>query len=74
MCTTSAESKTVMTAVLTVRSGIDPHMVSWNLGWYGWEVKSWSVLYLRSSYCSGLYGMFDVASRGEEIFALVIAA
>jgi hypothetical protein len=28
MCTTSAESKTVITAMLTVMSGMDPHMIS----------------------------------------------
>jgi hypothetical protein len=28
MCTTSAESKTVITVVLTVMSGMDPHMIS----------------------------------------------
>jgi hypothetical protein len=28
MCTTSAECKTVITAVLTVISGTDPHMIS----------------------------------------------
>jgi hypothetical protein len=33
MCTTSAECKTVITAVLTVMSGMDPHMISWNLRW-----------------------------------------
>jgi hypothetical protein len=33
MCTTSAECKTVITAVLTVVSGMDPHMISWNLRW-----------------------------------------
>jgi hypothetical protein len=33
MCITSAESKTVITAVLTVMSGKDPHMISGNLGW-----------------------------------------
>jgi hypothetical protein len=27
-CTTSAEGKTVITAVLTVMSGMDPHMIS----------------------------------------------
>jgi hypothetical protein len=27
-CTTSAEYKTVITAVLTVMSGMDPHMIS----------------------------------------------
>jgi hypothetical protein len=30
-CTTSAECKTVITAVLTVMSGMDPHMISGNI-------------------------------------------
>jgi hypothetical protein len=40
-CTTSAECKTVITAVLTVMSGMDPHMISWNLRWvwFGWVVE-----------------------------------
>jgi hypothetical protein len=29
-CTTSAESKTIIIAVLTVMSGMDPHMISGN--------------------------------------------
>jgi hypothetical protein len=28
MCTTSAECKTVITAILTVKSSMDPHMIS----------------------------------------------
>jgi hypothetical protein len=32
-CTTSAECKTVITVVLTVMSGMDPHMICWNLRW-----------------------------------------
>jgi hypothetical protein len=32
-CTPSAECKTVIIAVLTVMSGMDPHMISWNLRW-----------------------------------------
>jgi hypothetical protein len=39
MCTTSAECKTVITVILTVMSGMDPHMISGNLGWV--FVKSW---------------------------------
>jgi hypothetical protein len=31
-CTTSAECKNVITVVLTVMSGIDPHMISGNTG------------------------------------------
>jgi hypothetical protein len=33
MCTISAECKTVITVVLMVMSGMDPHMISWNLRW-----------------------------------------
>jgi hypothetical protein len=33
MCTTSVECKTVIAAVLTVMSGMDPHMISGNMGW-----------------------------------------
>jgi hypothetical protein len=32
MCTTSAECKIVITAMLTVMSGMDPHMISGNPG------------------------------------------
>jgi hypothetical protein len=42
-CTTSAECKTVITTVLTVMSGIDPHMIRWKpwvwLDWFGWFVE-----------------------------------
>jgi hypothetical protein len=41
-CTTSAECKTVVTAVLTIVSGMDPHMISGNtvfgLAWLGWRI------------------------------------
>jgi hypothetical protein len=43
MCTTSAECKTVITAMLTVMSGMDPHMISWNLRWV-WIGLVWLVL------------------------------
>jgi hypothetical protein len=35
MCTTSTECKTIITVVLTVISGMDPHMISGNPG-FGW--------------------------------------
>jgi hypothetical protein len=38
-CTTSTECKTVIIVMLTVMSGMDPHMISGNLGWV--FVKSW---------------------------------
>jgi hypothetical protein len=45
-CTTSAECKTVIIAMLTIMSGMDPHMISGNLGWVfllslGWVVSKW---------------------------------
>jgi hypothetical protein len=39
MCTTSTEYKTVITAMLMVMSGMDPHMISGNLGQV--FLKSW---------------------------------
>jgi hypothetical protein len=39
MCTTSAECKTILIVVLTVMSGMDPYMISGNLGWIFF--KSW---------------------------------
>jgi hypothetical protein len=38
-CTTSAECKIVITAVLMVISSMDPHIISENLGWV--FVKPW---------------------------------
>jgi hypothetical protein len=38
-CTTSIECKTVITVVFTVMSGMDPQMISGNLGWV--SVNSW---------------------------------
>jgi hypothetical protein len=42
-CTTSAECKTVITVVLTVMSGMDPHMISWNLRWVWFGLVGWLV-------------------------------
>jgi hypothetical protein len=42
-CTTSAEYKTVIIAVLTVMSGMDPHMISWNLRWVSFGLVGWFV-------------------------------
>jgi hypothetical protein len=47
MCTTSAKCKTIITAVLTVMSGMDPHMISWNLRlvWFGLvDLSKWILL------------------------------
>jgi hypothetical protein len=42
MCTTSVEFKTIITVVLTVMSGMDPHMISGNLGWVLVKSMVWS--------------------------------
>jgi hypothetical protein len=39
ICTTFIECKTIITIVLMVMSGMDPHIISGNLGWV--LVKSW---------------------------------
>jgi hypothetical protein len=48
MCTTSVVCKTIITVMLTVMSGMDPHMISGNLGWVllslGWVVSKWVLL------------------------------
>jgi hypothetical protein len=40
-CITSTECKTIITAMLTVMSGMDPHMLVETLGlvWLGWVVE-----------------------------------
>jgi hypothetical protein len=46
-CTASAECKTIITVVLTVMSGINPHMISGN-PWFGWVglvgLSKWIIL------------------------------
>jgi hypothetical protein len=46
MYTTSAECKTVIIAMLTVMSDMDPHMISRDVGWFGnssvVRIFSWS--------------------------------
>jgi hypothetical protein len=44
MCTSSAECKTIITVVLMVMSGMDPHMISGNPG-FGWVgLSKWILL------------------------------
>jgi hypothetical protein len=46
MCTTTIECKTVIIVVLVVKSGMDPHMISRDSGWFGnsliVRIFSWS--------------------------------
>jgi hypothetical protein len=43
-CTTSAECKTVITAVFTVMSGMDPHMIGGNTGFGLVGLSKWILL------------------------------
>jgi hypothetical protein len=42
-CTTSTECKTIIIAELTVTSGMDPHMIRWNLRWVWFGMVGWFV-------------------------------
>jgi hypothetical protein len=42
-CATSAECKTIIIVVLTVMSGMDPHMIRWNLRWVWFGLVGWFV-------------------------------
>jgi hypothetical protein len=64
MCTTSAECKTVITAVLTVMRGMDPHMISWNLRWV------WLVWLVLSKWVSLGYGSVTVRLRDAIEFVI----
>jgi hypothetical protein len=50
MCTTTIECKTVIIVVLTVKSGMDPHMISEDFGWFSTNLVvrisrwSWNIL------------------------------
>jgi hypothetical protein len=59
MCTTSTKCKTIITVMLTVMSGIDPHMISGNLGWVGLVGSVEVILSVRSILLSGLCGVID---------------
>jgi hypothetical protein len=56
-CTTSVECKIVITVMLTIMSGMDPHMISENLGMFR---LSGLVPLARSILYSGLCEVIDV--------------
>jgi hypothetical protein len=58
-CTTSAEGKTVIITMLTVMSGMDPHMISGELGWVGFDGSIEVILLVRSILHSRLCGVID---------------
>jgi hypothetical protein len=81
MCTTSTECKTIITATLTVMSGIDSHMISGNLGWVfllslGWVVSKWNLLGCGSVTLS-LHDAIEASSlrsRVHYLFARMVKA
>jgi hypothetical protein len=65
MCTISAECKTVIIAVLTVMSGMDPHMISGT--WDGFGLVSFGLTessmvspLVKSTLRNGLCGVIEV--------------
>jgi hypothetical protein len=64
-CITSAECKTIITAVLTVMSGMDPHMISGT--WDGLLVE-----YLIECVEVGLLGCGSVTVRLHGVIEIVI--
>jgi hypothetical protein len=66
-CTTSAECKTIITVVLMVMSSMDPHMISGNLGRFGWVGL---VPLARSILYSGLCGVIDFPLSRYQSFCL----
>jgi hypothetical protein len=65
MCTTSAECKTVITAMLTVMSGMDPHMISGTR--VGLVESRWLVLLFKSSLRNGLCTVIEVRFGSIEV-------
>jgi hypothetical protein len=59
-CTTSAECKTVITVVLMVISGMDPHMISGTWVWFGLAESSMFNPLLKSTLRNGLCGVIEV--------------
>jgi hypothetical protein len=80
-CTTSVECKTVITAVLTVISGMDPHVISGNLEWVfllslGWVVLKWILLGCGSvtvRLCDAI-GAISLRSLVRYLFARMVNA
>jgi hypothetical protein len=64
-CTISAECKTVITVMLTVMSGMDPHMISgtcdwFGLVWFGLVESSMVSPLVKSTLRNGLCGVIEV--------------
>jgi hypothetical protein len=70
MCTTSAECKTVMITVLTVKSGVDPHMISRDFGWFGNGFDCVVATKVRSSWS---WSFFLGLSNGSWMFLVVLS-
>jgi hypothetical protein len=67
-CITSVECKTIIRTVLTIMSGMDPHMISGNLGRFG---LIGLVPLARSILYSGLCGVIDAPLLRYWSFAYI---
>jgi hypothetical protein len=67
-CITSPECKTVITVVHMVMSGMDPHMIRWNLRWV-WFGFSWlvEVDFIRLWVGHGVTPLCDRSENLEEL-------
>jgi hypothetical protein len=73
MCTTSAECKTIITAMLTVMSSIDPHMISENLRWVWLGLLKWVSLGCGSVMVS-LRDAIRIIISGDEVVIYLLGA
>jgi hypothetical protein len=69
MCTTSVECKTVIIAMLTVMSGMDPHMISGTKDGFDlvWLVLSKWVSFGCGSIIVRLCDAIEIVIRGDEV-------
>jgi hypothetical protein len=70
MCTISAECKTVITYMFMVKSGMDPHMISWDFGWFGSDFDCVVATKVRSSWS---WSFFLGLSSGSWMFLVVLS-
>jgi hypothetical protein len=63
--------KTIMTAMLTVKSSMDPHMISWDFGWFGNNFDYVVATTVRSSWS---WSFFLGLSSGSWMFLVVLSS
>jgi hypothetical protein len=75
MCTTSVKCKIVITTILTVKSGMDPHMISQDFGLFGISSVvrishwSWNILVESPSWSWRFYG--DLSNWSWKLIVMI---